>query len=176
MPNRVLPSALHELCSIHGLYAAHSSAQCTTCNVFTTPSACLTRYCPVHYKHCVQNTVCMPYTVLLSALLALCSTQRFCAVHSTSQCITCNVLNTPIVCRIQYCQVHYKQCVQHTVGKPYTLLPSALHALFSLHHLYAVQSTTQRTICNNFNTPFVCRKQYRAVQYKHCVKYTVCMP
>ena len=53
-------SALHALCSIHRLYAVQSTAQCTTCIVFNTPSVCRTEYYSVHYMHCVQFTVSMP--------------------------------------------------------------------------------------------------------------------
>ena len=145
--------------------------------------------------YCVQYTVCIPCTVILSAIHALCSIHRLSAVQSSALCTTCIVFNTPSVCRTQYNSVHYMQSFQYTVCKPYTVLPIALHALCSMHLMYAVQnttqcttcillstpivclhSTTQCTTCIIFKTPSVCRTQYSPVHYMHCVQYTVCMP
>jgi len=226
-----MPSTLNALCSIHRLYAVHTTANCTTCIVLNTPSLYRTEYSPVHYMLSVQYTVCMPYTVLLtalhalfsiyrfmlytlllSALHALCSIHRLYAVDSTAQnttcffvqytvcmpytllpsslhalfsvhrlnavhitdhCRTCKVFNTPFVCRTQYYSVH---CVQYTVCIPYTILPSALHALCSIHRLYAADRTATCTTCILFNTPSICRTHYCPLHYMQCVQCSVCMP
>jgi len=117
-PYEVLFSALQALFSIYRLYAVQNTTQCTTCIVFNTPSERRKAYYSVQKMFCLQHTVCRPYTVLLSALHAMCKIHRLYALHSTAKCTICIMFNTPSGCRTHYCLVHYMQCVQYTVCMP----------------------------------------------------------